>query len=321
MELTAAIVIGFLLDQWLGDPETWWHPVRAIGWLIGWLERHLRQWFPGTAAGELTAGGVMAVLVLTLTAGITAGLLAAAGRIHPWLHFILLGVMCWQILAAKSLKAESMKVYHALTAGDIKRARWAVSRIVGRDTEPLSEEGMIRAAVETVAENASDGVIAPLFYLLLGGPILGFLYKAVNTMDSMIGYKNDRYLHFGRTAARMDDVFNFIPARISAWLMIGAAYLCGQNGKSAWKIYRRDRHNHASPNAAQTEAVCAGALMVQLAGNAYYFGKLYEKPAIGDPIRPVCAEDIPKACRLMYLTAGLMLILGNAVRIAVYVLA
>ena len=186
--------------------------------------------------------------------------------------------------------------------------------IVGRDTKALTEEGVIKAAVETVAENTSDGVIAPLFYMLIGGAPLAFLYKAVNTMDSMIGYKNDRYLYFGKAAAKMDDVFNFIPARISAVLMIAAAFLCGFDGKNAWKIYRRDRRNHASPNAAQTEAVCAGALGVQLAGNAFYFGKLYEKPTIGDPLRPICREDIPAACRLMYAAAGLMLAAGVGIR-------
>ena len=226
------------------------------------------------------------MLVLTLTAGITAGLLAAAGRIHPWLHFILLGVMCWQILAAKSLKAESMKVYHALTAGDIKRARWAVSRIVGRDTEPLSEEGMIRAAVETVAENASDGVIAPLFYLLLGGPILGFLYKAVNTMDSMTGYRNQKYLYYGRVPARLDDLVNLVPARLTAVLLIGTAWILpGFDGRGAWRIWLRDRYCHKSPNSAQTEAACAGALGVKLAGPAWYFGVLQEKPTIGEEKR------------------------------------
>ena len=315
MELTAAIVIGFLLDQWLGDPETWWHPVRAIGWLIGWLERHLRQWFPGTAARELTARGVMAVLVLTLTAGITAGLLAAAGRIHPWLHFILLGVMCWQILAAKSLKAESMKVYHALTAGDIKRARWAVSRIVGRDTEPLSEEGMIRAAVETVAENASDGVIAPLFYLLLGGPILGFLYKAVNTMDSMTGYRNQKYLYYGRVPARLDDLVNLVPARLTAVLLIGTAWILpGFDGRGAWRIWLRDRYCHKSPNSAQTEAACAGALGVKLAGPAWYFGVLQEKPTIGEEKKKITGEDIVRVNRLMMGGAWLAFAAGTILR-------
>ena len=186
--------------------------------------------------------------------------------------------------------------------------------IVGRDTMNLTEDGVVRAAVETVAENTSDGVTAPMLYMLIGGAPLAFLYKAVNTMDSMLGYKNDRYLYFGRAAAKMDDVFNFLPARLSALLMTAAAFLCGMNAKLAWKIYRRDRYHHASPNSAQTEAVCAGALEVQLAGDAYYFGKLYEKPFIGDPVRPVCPEDIPLACRLMYGTALLTLILGAGLR-------
>ena len=325
-------ILAFLLDLLLGDPVWLYHPVRVIGHLITGLEKALRGMCAGPKIrsrnlpdGESgrrlrIAGSILWLLVCGITLCSVTGVLIIAGRVHPLAAFALEVFWCGQLLASTSLRKESMKVYVKLKEGDLPGARRAVSMIVGRDTEGLTEEGVVKAAVETVAENTSDGIIAPMFYMLIGGAPLMFLYKAVNTMDSMIGYKNDRYLHFGRTAARMDDVFNFIPARISAWLMIGAAYLCGQNGKSAWKIYRRDRHNHASPNAAQTEAVCAGALMVQLAGNAYYFGKLYEKPAIGDPIRPVCAEDIPKACRLMYLTAGLMLILGNAVRIAVYVL-
>lgn len=315
MELTAAIGIGFLLDQWLGDPETWWHPVRTIGWLIGWLEWHLRRRFPVTAAGEVTAGGVMTVLVLTLTAGITAGLLAAAGRIHPWLRFFLLCVMCWQILAAKSLKAESMKVYYALTAGDAEKARRAVSRIVGRDTEPLSGEGIIRAAVETVAENASDGVIAPLFYLLLGGPVLGFFYKAVNTMDSMTGYRNQKYRYFGRIPARLDDLMNLVPARLTALLLIGISWMLpGFDGKGAWQIWRRDRYCHKSPNSAQTESVCAGALGVQLAGPAWYFGVLQEKPTIGDNKRRITEGDIVRVNRLMMGGAWLALAAGIILR-------
>ena len=206
-----------------------------------------------------------------------------------WLGVLVESFMCYQILATKSLSTESDKVRRALEEEGLPSARKAVSMIVGRDTENLTEEGVIKAAVETVAENTSDGVIAPLFYLMIGGAVLGFGYKAVNTMDSMIGYKNDTYMYFGTAAARLDDVVNFIPARLSAWLMLLASMFTGMDWKNAWRIYCRDRSNHKSPNAAQTESVMAGALRVCLAGDAWYFGKLHRKPTIGDPLREIVA--------------------------------
>ena len=190
--------------------------------------------------------------------------------------------------------------------------------IVGRDTDALDAAGVTRAAVETVAENASDGVAAPLFYMLLGGAVLGCLYKAANTMDSMVGYKNERYLDFGRTAARLDDALNFIPARLCAWVMIFAARLCGMDAGNALRIYRRDKRNHASPNSAHTEAAMAGALRVRLAGDAYYFGKLCKKPYIGDAQRPIEAADILRAHKLLYVTAYLLLMLALAFRGILY---
>ena len=209
-------------------------------------------------------------------------------------------------------------MYDRLKEHDLPGARYAVSMIVGRDTKNLSEQGVTKAAVETVAENTSDGVIAPLFYLMIGGAPLGFFYKAVNTMDSMVGYKNDKYLYFGRFAAKMDDLFNYIPARLSAFFMILSAFCLGMDGKGALRIYLRDRRKHASPNSAQTEAVCAGALGVQLAGDAYYFGKLYHKETIGDPVREIEAEDIVRAGRLMDGTAVLTLIVLGLLRIVVF---
>ena len=203
---------------------------------------------------------------------------------------------------------ESSKVWKQLNAGSLEEARKAVSMIVGRDTEHLTEEGVAKAAIETVAENTSDGVIAPMLYTALGGPVLGFLYKAVNTMDSMVGYKNEKYLHFGRFAAKMDDVWNYIPSRISALLMIASAWIFRMDYKRAWAVWKRDRRKHASPNSAQTEAVCAGALQVQLAGDAYYFGKLYPKETIGDDVRPIEPEDILRAGNLMDGTALLTLL-------------
>ena len=315
MELSIlAVVLGFVLDLLIGDPHWLYHPIRLVGAQISALEKLLRGVFPKNKNGELTAG----VFLLALTAGITTGcawgLLYLAGRIHPWVRFALETVMCYQLLATKALKDETMKVYTALSRGDLKQARYAVSMVVGRDTEVLDETGVTKAAVETVAENASDGVIAPLLFLAIGGAPLGFFYKAVNTMDSMVGYKNDKYLYFGRAAARFDDVLNYIPARLSGALMSAAASFCGLDAGNAWKIFLRDRRNHSSPNSAHTEAAAAGALHIQLAGNAYYFGKLYEKPTIGDPDRPVEYEDIRRVNRLLYATAVLTLIVFMVVK-------
>lgn len=315
MELSIlAVALGFVLDLLIGDPHWLYHPIRLVGALISALEKLLRGVFPKNKNGELTAG----VFLLALTAGITTGcawgLLYLAGRIHPWVRFVLETVMCYQLLATKALKDETMKVYTALSQGDLKQARYAVSMVVGRDTEVLDETGVTKAAVETVAENASDGVIAPLLFLAIGGAPLGFFYKAVNTMDSMVGYKNDKYLYFGRAAARFDDVLNYIPARLSGALMSAAASFCGLDAGNAWKIFLRDRRNHSSPNSAHTEAAAAGALHIQLAGNAYYFGKLYEKPTIGDPDRPVEYEDIRRVNRLLYATAVLTLIVFMVVK-------
>ena len=235
----------------------------------------------------------------------TALILVGAYALYPRIGMVVEAVMTYQILAARCLQVESGKVWKQLKAGNPEAARESVSMIVGRDTQNLTEEGVAKAAIETVAENTSDGVIAPMLYTALGGPVLGFLYKAVNTMDSMVGYKNDRYLHFGRAAATLDDVVHFFPARISALLMIGAAFLSGKsyNGRQAWRIWRRDSRKHASPNSAQTESVCAGALGIQLAGDASYFGKVVKKPYIGDPKRQVEYEDIRRANRLMNRTA------------------
>ncbi|MGO5164471.1 MULTISPECIES: adenosylcobinamide-phosphate synthase CbiB [unclassified Candidatus Paralachnospira] len=310
--------IGFVLDALFGDPHWLPHPVVLIGKWISFLEKQLRRLFPKTPGGERAGGTVLVLLVLLASAAVPWGVLWLAGLVHPYLRFAVECFMCYQILAARSLKTESMRVYRKLQEGNLEESRKAVSWIVGRDTENLTMEGVSRAAVETVAENTSDGVIAPMLYLALGGPVLGFFYKAVNTMDSMIAYKNDRYLYFGRTAAHLDDVFNYIPARLSGLFMILASAILGFDGKNAWRIFKRDRYNHASPNSAQTEAVCAGALDVQLAGDAWYFGVLHKKKTIGDPIRPVEPEDIRRANRLMYGTAVIGLILFSGLSFLLY---
>ena len=315
MELSLlAVILGFILDLIVGDPHWLYHPIRLVGHLISGLEKLLRKIFPKTEQGELIAGGFLLVLTAGITTAAAWGLLLVAGLVHPCLRFALEVIMCYWVLATKSLKTETMKVYDALKEGDLKKARFAVSMVVGRDTEILDDIGVTKAAVETVAENASDGVIAPLLFLMIGGAPLGFFYKAVNTMDSMVGYKNDKYLYFGRAAAKFDDVLNYIPARLSGMLMCGAAAFCGMDSKNAWRIYRRDRYNHSSPNSAHTEATAAGAMHIQLAGNAYYFGKLYEKPTLGDPDRPVEYEDIPRVNRLLYATAILSLVVFGLVK-------
>ena len=298
-----ALFGGFLLDLLVGDPHWMPHPIRLIGSVIAkcskWNRAELKK------GEQFWRGVAMTILVVCLTAVVAAAILVVGYWLHPFAGCIIEGIMTYQILATKCLKVESMKVYKALKKDDLEGARYAVSMIVGRDTQVLDATGVAKAAVETVAENTSDGVIAPLIYLAIGGPILGFMYKAINTMDSMVGYKNDKYMYFGRCAAKLDDVVNYIPARISALLMIAVSFLPGKayDGKGAWRIWRRDRRKHASPNSAQTEAVCAGSLGVQLAGDASYFGKIVKKPTIGDAHRPVEYEDIKRANGLLYRTA------------------
>ena len=312
--LTAvSIFTGFLLDCLLGDPLSRAHPVVLMGKLISFLEKALRPRFPKTPQGERTAGTVLAILVPLISASIGFLLLYICWCIHPWVYFVLSAFLCWQCFAARCLMTDSKKVVFCLEKEGLEAGRRQVAMLVGRDTERLSEEQVIKAAVETVAENTSDGVVAPLCWMILFGAVGGLFYKAVNTMDSMVGYKNDRYLYFGRTAAKLDDGVNYVPARLSALAMVSAAYLLKLDGPNAFRIWRRDRRNHASPNSAQTESVCAGALGVQLGGNASYFGKLYKKPTIGDRRRAVERADIDRACRLMYGTSGLVLVLYSVI--------
>lgn len=311
----SALLVGFGIDLVLGDPHGFPHPVVLIGKLISMLEKALRKIFPKTARGEKVAGGVLWLLVVAISTAVPAMILWLAYQLSPWLMFGIQCIMCWQILATKSLKVESMKVYAALKSGDIRKARHAVSMIVGRDTENLDDKAVARAAVETVAENTSDGIIAPLIFMAIGGAPLGFFYKAVNTMDSMLGYVEMPYKNIGLVPAKMDDVMNFIPARVSAFLMLVAGWVLRLDAKNGWKIFRRDRYNHASPNSAQTESVCAGLLGVRLAGDAWYHGVLHKKEYIGDDLRPVEYEDIPRACKLLYVTAALALLLFGGLKL------
>ena len=323
-----AFIAGFVLDLLIGDPHFIPHPVRLIGSLISFCDKRLNC-DAGYNISEkklnLTKykrGMLLAFTVIFATFAMSVIIIVAAYSINLYAGLIAEAVMTWQILATKCLRVESMRVYDALKTDGVDAGRRAVSMIVGRDTSVLDAAGVTRAAVETIAENTSDGVIAPMFYTAIGGPVLGFVYKAVNTMDSMLGYKNDKYMYFGRFAARLDDVVNFIPARISAYLMIAAAFIGGRqfDGKNAYSIFKRDRFNHASPNSAQTESVCAGALRVQLAGDAVYFGKLVKKKYIGDGLREIEYEDIKRANRLMYITAFLCELLSVAVMSLVLIL-
>lgn len=323
-----AFIAGFVLDLLIGDPHFIPHPVRLIGSLISFCDKRLNC-DAGYNISEKNLnlikykrGMLLAFTVIFATFAISVIIIVAAYSINLYAGVIAEAVMTWQILATKCLRVESMRVYDALRTDGVDAGRRAVSMIVGRDTSVLDAAGVTRAAVETIAENTSDGVIAPMLYTAIGGPVLGFVYKAVNTMDSMLGYKNDKYMYFGRFAARLDDVVNFIPARISAYLMIAAAFIGGRqfDGKNAHRIFKRDRFNHASPNSAQTESVCAGALRVQLAGDAVYFGKLVKKKYIGDGLREIEYEDIKRANRLMYITAFLCELLSVAVMSLILIL-
>lgn len=308
-----ALALGFGLDLLFGDPHGFPHPVRAIGWMIEKGESLCREKF----SSPRLAGGVLVAAVCAVCYVVPLILLFIASLMHPMVQLVVESVMIYQLLAARSLWQESMAVFHCLARGDLPAARNALSMIVGRDTQHLQEDGIARAAVETVAENTSDGVVAPLFFIALGGAPLGFLYKGVNTLDSMIGYKNEKYIEFGKVAARLDDVLNWVPARVGARLMLLGAFLLELDGRNAIRIYLRDRRNHTSPNSAHTEAACAGALHIQLGGPSYYFGKLVEKPTIGDDDRPVEKEDIQRANQLMMATSCLALFCALAVRLLI----
>lgn len=312
-----ALIAGYTLDLIFGDPEGIPHPIRFIGNMISGVEKLLRRIGCRTDRSQYICGMILTLAVAGISFIIPYTILTLAGGFHPILMFILETIMCYQILATKSLKQESMKVYKELAKGKLPEAREALSRIVGRDTKNLSESQVTKGAVETVAENLADGVIAPMIFILIGGAPLGFLYKAVNTLDSMIGYKNDKYLYFGRFAAKLDDLANFIPARISALLMMIAVWILRYDVREAVRIYKRDRYNHSSPNSAHTEAVCAGALNIQLAGSSYYFGKLVEKPTIGDERREPEIEDIKRANKMMYAASFLGLLFGTAGRLII----
>lgn len=304
------LLIGFILDAVIGDPYSLPHPIRAVGRLIMLIEKFVRKRF-----SNLKKGGIfLALTVILISTAIPVIILIISYKIHIIVGIIIESIFCCYMIAARCLQKESMKVCNAAEKNDTEAARRAVSMIVGRDTSVLDGDGIVRAAVETVAENTSDGVTASMFYMGIGGAAAGFFYKSVNTMDSMIGYKNEKYADMGWFAAKLDDLLNFIPSRLTALIMIIVSPLIKMDGRNAYRIWKRDRRNHASPNSAQTESVCAGALHIRLAGDAWYFGKLHKKPYIGDDDRPIEPQDIRRVNRLMYASSVVMLVIACAFR-------
>ncbi len=314
-----ALLIGFCADLIIGDPHGLMHPVIIMGKEISFLEERLRRVFPETARGERTAGILLWSIMAVQTMVIPIILLWFCHGVSPYLRLTVESIMCWQCIAAKSLKDESMKVFYALRNGDVQKARRAVSMIVGRDTANLDADGITRAAVETVAENTSDGVIAPMFYMALGGGPAGLFYKAVNTMDSMLGYIDPPFTNIGMFPARADDAANFVPSRISAVFMLVSGWFLRMDVRNGWRIFARDRYNHASPNSAQTESACAGLLGIRLAGDAYYHGILHKKAYIGDELREIEYNDIPRACGLLYGTSVLALVVFFLIKLFIIV--
>ncbi len=312
---TVSLIFGYFLDMLLGDPYCFPHPVKAMGKCIAFLEKRLYR-KEDHAGKQFRKGMLLSILVLFSTFICSTAVYVTARKINPVLGVLVGGIMTYQCLAAKQLYIEADKVRKALldTEDPLEKGRYAVSMIVGRDTENLDAEGIVRATVETIAENTSDGEVAPMFYLMIGGPVLGMLYKAVNTMDSMMGYRNEKYEYFGKFAAKLDDVVNFIPSRVAAFLMIISSFILGFSGRNAYRIWKRDRFNHDSPNSAQTESVMAGALRIQLAGDAYYFGKKKEKPTIGDPHRKIQIGDIVNAGKILITTSLMTIIAAIMIR-------
>jgi len=316
-----AVLVGYLLDLLIGDPEWIPHPVNLIGKLITKLEARLRAKYPATKEGELQAGKKLAILVPLITFVVSG---AICWGIYAFDHIagtVIQIILCWQCLASRDLAKHSREVYFALEDGSLEDAQEAVGEIVGRDTDRLNEAGVTRAAIESVAESSSDGVIAPMFFMLIGGAPLAWTYKAINTMDSLVGYKTKRYIYFGFYAAKLDDIVNLIPSRLAALCWIAAAFLTRNDYKNAKKIWKRDNAKHPSPNAGQTESACAGALDIYLGGPSYYFGRLVKKPYIGDNLRPVEAEDILRANRMMYVAGFLYLFLASMLCTLVFIVA
>ncbi|MEF9951088.1 MAG: adenosylcobinamide-phosphate synthase CbiB [Clostridium sp.] len=294
--------IGFILDLIIGDPHNPYHPVRGIGALAKGLEKRMRDAF---SSNLYLAGVITWVGTVVATYFLTSFLLSQVYRFGFLVGAVVEGVVIYFCISSKGLMVEGLKVIKTLKSGDIEGARHKLSYIVGRDTSSLDEKGIVRAVIETVSENMSDGIIAPMMFAALGGAPLAMAYKAINTCDSMFGYKNDKYREFGYLSAKADDVANYIPARVTAYFIVAAAYLLKLDYKGSLRIYKRDRYNHLSPNSAHPEAAVAGALGIRLGGVNYYFGKPVEKPTIGDDLRPIFVEDVDKTNRILMVVAFL----------------
>lgn len=317
MKIGFMLIIAFILDLIFKDPKGIPHPARMIGKIIKYGEISLRKIFRNGAVSETIAGTVLTLFVVIISFIVPYVILSICYSINIIFGILVEVFLCFQILALGSLKEAAMKVYTELSTGSLNGARKNLSHIVGRDTEKLEEKGVVKATVESVAENTSDGVVAPLFYMLIGGASFGMLYKAVNTLDSMIGYKNKKYQYFGKVAARLDDILNIIPARITGFLYVLAALLSGFNYRKSYEILLRDRWNHSSPNSGYPEAAMSGALGIQLGGPASYFGEVVDKKYIGDDDKEPNMEDIPKACMLMTIVSVLALVLMILAKFAV----
>ena len=320
MEIVLAVFCGFVLDLIFGDPQHIPHPIRFIGLLIEKTEYLFRKIFPKTKIGEIIGGVFLNITVLLITYSVAFFIIKGLGYINPSLKIASEILFCYQIFATKSLKTESMRVHKYLIKNDMINSRKYLSWIVGRDTENLESKEITKAVVETIAENTSDGVIAPMIYMLIGGAPLGFLYKAANTLDSMVGYKNDKYINFGKFSAKVDDILNFIPAVLTGILMIIGSLFIGLDTKNGWRIFKRDRNNHERPNSGKPESACAGVLNIQLGGDSFYFGKLYKKKTIGDANREIVADDIVMTNKLMYTTSILSLLVLELIRIIAVVI-
>lgn len=294
------ITIGFILDLIIGDPNNPFHPVRIIGKLASHLENIFRKLFKNYLK---IAGFFVWLITIAITLTVTYILVYMSYKINIYLGTILEGILIYFCISGKGLVVEGIKVINYLVKDDIEKARHQLSYIVGRDTTNLDKEGIVRAVIETIAENMSDGVIAPLFYAGIFGAPLAMTYKAVNTMDSMFGYKNDKYISFGYFPAKLDDVFNYIPARLTGFFIVITSFILKYDYKNSYKIYKRDRYNHTSPNSAHPESAMAGALDIQLGGPNYYFGKLVVKPTIGDKIKEVQIEDVKRTSKILYLSS------------------
>ena len=304
--------IGLVLDFIIGDPNNPFHPVRIIGSLGIKLENITRRVFKNLKiSGFVTWLGVILITFL-----VNSLIVRLAFSISNIFGIIIEGILLYFCISFKGLKVEGLKVIKVLESGDIEGARKQLSYIVGRDTKVLDEEGIIRAVIETVAENTSDGIIAPLLFGALGGAPLAMTYKAVNTCDSMFGYKNDKYIDFGLVSAKMDDLFNYIPARLTGYLVIFAAFILGLDYKNSYRIYKRDRYNHTSPNSAHPESAVAGALGIRLGGANYYFGKIVEKPTIGDKNKVIEISDLYKTNNILLVVT----LLGFSVGLIIIVL-